>query len=110
METLLVFLTRAPGFFERRSCDNLVRTYWKNLTYPEVRKLELLGWSQEVWDTKDKLPYQKLPESVRKPLDTLNYGQRIAAMHLGFQDLYADNWVAFWKKLPPVKPAENEKP
>jgi hypothetical protein len=102
-ETLLVFITRAPGFFERRSCEELVRTYWKNLTYPEKQKLNLLGWNQDLWDRKDQLKAREKPKSVNGPFEALSYDQRIAAMHLGFQKGYIDNWQKFWGKLPPVK-------
>ncbi len=102
-ETLLVFLTGAPGFFERKSCDTLVKTYWKNLTYQEKGKLELLGWKPDMWDIKDRVPPAMLPDTVRNLFEAMSYEQQIAAMHLGFQDLYRDNWENFWKKLPPVE-------
>jgi LysM repeat protein len=102
-ETLLVYLTGAPGFFERRSCDALVKTAWTNLTYPEMRGLEILGWNQEIWDIKDQLEYNKLPNSARKSIDALSPAEGIAALHLGFRGRWADNWVEFWKKLPPIE-------
>jgi hypothetical protein len=102
-ETLLVYLTGAPGFFERRSCDALVKTAWTNLTYLEIRRLEILGWNQEIWDIKDQLEYNKLPNSVRTNIDALSPAERIAALHLGFKDRWAANWINFWKKLPPVE-------
>jgi len=105
METLLVYITNAPGFFERKSCDKLVRTYWKNLTFQEQEKLKLIGWTKpEIWDIKDRVPPAMLPDSVRQPFEAMSYHQQIAAMHLGFQDQYRANWENFWKKLPPVEP------
>ncbi len=102
-ETLFIYFSGAPGFFERRSCDSLVRTYWTKLTLPEILKLELLGWNQELWDFKDLLDLNKLPSSTRTAFDALPADKRKAAVHLGFQGNYADNWLNFWKKLPPVR-------
>lgn len=108
-ESLLVILTNSPGFFERKSPDTLVRTFWKDLTYLETRKLDLLEWKPEVWDVKDILNYSQLPGTTRTPYDKLEYNKRIAAMHLGFQDLYAEKWIDFWKKLPPVRALKDSK-
>jgi hypothetical protein len=102
-ETLMVYLTGAPGFFERKSPDTLVKTAWTNLEYGEAKKLEVLGWDQETWDIKDQLEYSQLPSSTRKNMDSLNQAEYIAALHLGFQQDYAANWLNFWQKLPPVK-------
>jgi hypothetical protein len=102
-ETLLVIISGAPGYIERRSCDKLVKTFWKDLTFPEEEKLRVLGWDQNLWDVKDQLKANKLPQSTRTAFDQLTPKQRLAAIHLGFQKKYADNWLDFWKKLPPVQ-------
>ena len=102
-ETLLMFVSRAPGFFERKGCDELVRTYWKNLTFPEKAKLERLGWEPDAWDVKHLLPPAELPATTRMEIGDLHHEQRIAAAHLGFTGLYRENWRRFWRSLPPVE-------
>jgi len=110
-ETVLVYLSGAPGFFERKSPDTLVKTAWANLEYWEKLKLEILGWNQEIWDIKDELEYSELPNSVKADLDSLSPAEYIAGLHLGFQGRWAGNWVDFWKKkLPAVEGVLTFKP
>jgi hypothetical protein len=103
-ETVMVYLSGAPGFFERKSPDTLVKTAWTNLEYWETQKLQILGWTQENWDIKDQLEYGQFPKSVKTDLDSLSPAEYIAGLHLGFQRRKAATWVDFWKKsLPPVE-------
>lgn len=103
-ETVYVYLSGAPGFFERKSPQKLVKTPWTNLEHWETRCLEALGWNQEAWDTKDQLPYSQYPNSLKTDVGSLNPAEYRAAIHLGFQGRKAAIWVDFWKrKMPPVE-------
>ncbi len=100
MDTLLAYTSGAPGFFEKKSCDDLVKTYWNDLTLQETAKLQVLGWNQDLWDFMEFLDYTNdFPASAKSSLESLKIEERIAAIHLGFTGEYGTNWKQFWLEL-----------
>jgi len=100
MGTLLAYTSGAPGFFEKKSCDDLVKTFWNGLTLQETAKLQVLGWNQDLWDFMEFLDFNNdFPSSTKSSLSSLKIEERIAAIHLGFTGEYATNWKKFWLNL-----------
>ena len=50
-DNILAVVSRAPGFFERRSLTNLLAqtTQWTDLNLDEKTHLEALGWNMNLW-------------------------------------------------------------
>lgn len=85
-ETILAVVSNAPGFFERRSLDELFGkdTHWVDLTLDEQHNLAALGWYAAIWDSKYHVDKDKLPTSVSKRRDELSDIEKVAIVHLGF--------------------------
>ncbi len=97
-ENVLAVVSRAPGFFERRSVQNLLAqtTQWTDLNLDERTRLETLGWNQDLWDRKYLIPLSQFPESARTNPYRLNGRQRIAVVHLGIS---FDQWLNTWRTI-----------
>ncbi len=86
-ETILAVLSQAPGFFERRSLNELFapETHWADLTLDEQNALVALGWYAAVWDGKYHQEYKaKLPDSAHAGRQDLSDTEKVAIVHLGF--------------------------
>jgi hypothetical protein len=100
-ETILAVISNAPGFFERRSLEELfgAETRWVDLTADEQAELVALGWHGTIWDGKYHEDFKdKLPESVGKTRDELSATEKIAIVHLGFY-AYEDYGKMFKKSV-----------
>lgn len=97
-ENVLAVVSRAPGFFERRSVQNLLAqtTQWTDLNLDERTHLETLGWNQDLWDRKYLIPFSQFPESARTNAYRLSGRQRIAVVHLGIS---FDQWLNIWRTI-----------
>lgn len=98
-ETILATVSNAPGFFERRSLEELLhpKTQWANLNLDEQRALANLGWHAAIWDGKYHSAFaDKLPESLKKTFYEFTAEERVAIVHLGFY-AYEDYPKAFRK-------------
>lgn len=97
-DNILAVVSRAPGFFERRSVSNLVAqtTQWTDLNLDEKTHLEALGWNMDLWDRKYFIPLSDFPESCRTNPFELSARQRIAVVHLGIRD---DEWLNIWRTI-----------
>jgi len=98
-ETLLAYFCHAPGFFERRSLDELFspKLQWADLFPDEEKSLKALGFTQKIWDRKFGSA-EGLPECISRPFDELSPEQKCAAVVLG---LRRSNWEETWKKIRP---------
>jgi len=100
-ETALAVFSSAPGFFQRRSLDDLwnPETQWNDLNADEVSNLVTLGWTQDLWNMKYEEENQsKLPDSIHKTRSELVPTELIAIVHLGFY-AYEDYGKHFKKGL-----------
>jgi hypothetical protein len=97
-DNILAVVSRAPGFFERRSVTNLIAqtTQWTDLNLDEKTHLESLGWNMDLWDRKYFIPLSDFPESCRTNPFDLQARQRIAIVHLGIRD---DEWLNIWRSI-----------
>ena len=97
-DNILAVVSRAPGFFERRSVSNLIAqtTQWTDLNLDEKTHLEALGWNMDLWDRKYFIPLSDFPESCRTNPFDLQARQRIAIVHLGIRD---DEWLNVWRTI-----------
>lgn len=85
-KTILAIVSNAPGFFDVRGTEELVKdTPWNALWLDEQVHLERLGWNQCTWDLKSYAGV-KLPESMEKDWNELEPQQKIAILRLGFRD------------------------
>jgi hypothetical protein len=66
-----------------RTLDDLFHSGWKGLNRSEKALLKNLGWSQQMWDTKDT-PAAKWPVSMATPFASLTATQREAVRQIGF--------------------------
>lgn len=97
-DTLLAFTCRGvPGFFQRRSIDELLspRTQWGDLRLDEVKALEAIGFTQKTWDSRYESSAQP-PQSIKKSFDDLTPDQKCAAVVLG---LRRSTWEDVWMKI-----------
>ncbi|MCK4413982.1 MAG: hypothetical protein KAY32_10585 [Candidatus Eisenbacteria sp.] len=85
-DTVLAYVSNAPGFFERRPFSELLssRTQWNDLTFQEQAKLQDLGFSAKSWNEKHTKTIDQFPKSARTKYHKLEAQQKIAAIHLGF--------------------------
>ena len=97
-DNVLAVISRAPGFFERRSLTNLLAqtTQWTDLNLDEKTHLETLGWHMDLWDRKYVLPISEFPESTRTDAYQLSARERIAIVHLGIR---FDEWQNIWRTI-----------
>jgi hypothetical protein len=110
-ETILIFVSNAPGFFERRAVDDLYEPglLWNNLEFHEQSCLTTLGWNQELYDNKYVKSYEKkLPESLETPPYKLAAAEKIAIVHLGFE-VYKEYGEKFKAKRREIEVAEEAK-
>lgn len=85
-ETLLALISNAPGFFERRSLDELVESQWNELNLDEQIHLSELGWNQCSWDLKVYVGSEP-PKTMEQEWSELSAQQKVALVHLGFYDV-----------------------
>jgi len=85
-ETILAVVSMAPGFFQRRSTEDLFdpKTLWNELTSDEHVSLVNLGWTAHSWDFKYEDP-KLVPASAKKRFYELTSAEKIAIVHLGFR-------------------------
>jgi hypothetical protein len=88
-ETVLaaIAINHAPGFFGRRSLEELFapKTHWVDLSTDEHANLAALGWYGAVWDGKYHKEYEKkLPASLAKLRSELTGAEAMALVNLGF--------------------------
>jgi hypothetical protein len=96
-ETLLAFLCRAPGFFEQRFPEEFVRVGWSSLTSHERRNLEILKWTQDLWEQRYQLSRSEFPDPCQKQhTSELTADQLCAAVRLWFRE---HNWDATWRSV-----------
>lgn len=97
-DNILAVVSRAPGFFERRSLTNLLAqtTQWTDLNLDEKTHLEALGWNMNLWDRKYVLPFSQFPDSTRTDAYQLSATERIAIVHLGIR---FDEWQNIWRTI-----------
>ena len=97
-DTLISFFSECPGFFERRSVDELLsaKTQWNDLKSDEHARLEVLGWKQDTWDRKRLMSYDSFPQSAHKDFGDLTSDEQVALVGLGIRQ-YQQPGV--WKKI-----------
>jgi hypothetical protein len=85
-ESILAVVSLAPGFFERRSIQDLFcpETLWNELTLDEQVSLGRLGWNSLSWDMK-YVRGDLIPKSADKSPYDLNSEEKIGIVHLGFR-------------------------
>jgi len=83
--TVLAVITNAPGFFEMRPLDELVRLQWNALTLDEQTHLANLGWDLCTWDLKSYADAE-LPKSMEEEWGEFSAQEQISTLHLGFYD------------------------
>jgi hypothetical protein len=91
-DTLLRYFSNAPGFFQRRTIEELVggNLVWSALRTGERSMLEVLEWKQPTWDGTD----QDTPENSKESFDKLNFEQKKAAFYFG---ILPDAWEETWR-------------
>lgn len=101
-DTVLKYVSHAPGFFERRTLNQLLkRAQWNDLRYDEQYRLSVLGWDMDTWDRRHRLPLDQYPRSARTSPRKLTSEERIAMVHLG---LISDLWLAAWQSIAAAAP------
>ena len=86
-ETALAVVSNAPGFFQRRSPEDLfsAELQWNDLTTHELVHLVTLGWRQDVWNMKYEPEIAaNLPASLKKSRGEWEAAEMVAIVHLGF--------------------------
>lgn len=103
-ESILAYLVKAPGFFERRSVNKIIhpQTHWARLRPNEQAALMVLGFTQETWDRKYIDP-AALPKSTGTKGNKLKPGEQVAITKLGIP---FEEWHKLW--IPIKKQAERE--
>ena len=96
-DTVMAFVSSAPGFFERRSHKELLAktTKWNDLSYAEQNKLEQLGFTMDFWDDKHNHPIKDFPAAASKKYNELNATEQVAIVYLGFN---STTWPSLIKK------------
>jgi hypothetical protein len=76
-----------PGFFERRSVEELLSqaTQWNDLKADEQLRLEVLGWNHDTWDRKRNMSINEFPASANKDFADLEEKQKQAIVGLGIR-------------------------
>jgi hypothetical protein len=97
-DTLLSFFSEAPGFFERRSVNELLsaKTQWNDLKSDEQARLQILGWDHDTWDRKRLLPIEAFPKSAQGSFDDLTPQEEVALVGLGIRQFQQP---AIWRKV-----------
>jgi hypothetical protein len=97
-DTVYSFISEAPGFFERRSVEELLseKTQWNDLKDDEQRRLEVLGWTHDTWDRKRQMKLDQFPDSANKHFNDLEEKQKEATVGLGIRQFQIP---ALWQKL-----------
>jgi hypothetical protein len=97
-DTLISFFSEVPGFFERRSVDELLsaKTQWNDLKSDEHARLEVLGWNHDTWDKKRLLPIDAFPQSAQEDFSDLTPNEQVALVGLGIRQ-YQQPGV--WSKI-----------
>ena len=89
-DQLLSYIVRAPGFFERRLIEDLLRLNWQSLTGFERMQLKVIGWVEQGWDRRKK---EDFPDATGVDYSRLKPADKIAAVKLGFNQL---TWKTTW--------------
>lgn len=89
-DQLLSYIVRAPGFFERRLIEDLLRLNWQSLTGFERMQLRVIGWGDQGWDRRKK---EDFPDATGLDYSQLKPADKIAAVKLGFTQL---TWKSTW--------------
>ncbi|SEA13881.1 hypothetical protein [Rubrimonas cliftonensis] len=89
-DQVVSYLVRAPGFFERRLLDELLRCNWNSLSGFEQAQLTAVGWEMATWDRRAP---EDFPAPTKKDYSRLEAAEKIAAVKLGFTQL---DWAARW--------------
>jgi hypothetical protein len=86
-DTAMAFVGGVPGFFERRSVDELLSSViqWNDLRADEHMRLTTLGWTQDQWDKKRNLTIDQFPKSASIDFDDLPADQQMALLGLGIR-------------------------
>jgi outer membrane protein OmpA-like peptidoglycan-associated protein len=94
-ESILAYLTMAPGFFERRQPYEFFdpTLLWNDLSGYEQENLKILGWTRDTWDRRGVTPYEEFPDPCYSDpsmagsgpikFNSLSDEERIAAVRLG---------------------------
>lgn len=102
-DTIIAFLTRAPGFFERMSWYDVVRVgmTWNHLTQDTQEALYIIGWTDpDLWDRRHSLLADEWPEATRTRWVDLQPVVQVAAIALGIRgDESNRNWVSSWNQI-----------
>ncbi|MBN1759474.1 MAG: OmpA family protein [Chitinispirillaceae bacterium] len=95
-DTVLAFVSQAPGFFERRPHSELLAktTKWNDLSIKERSRLEDLGFDMQFWDDKHNRSISEFPSAATKSYFDLNATEQVAIVHLGFN---ATTWPGLIK-------------
>ncbi len=86
-ETALAVVSNAPGFFQRRSPEDLFspELQWNDLVSHELVHLVTLGWRQDVWNMKyEPETAANLPASLKKTRGEWEAAEMVAIVQLGF--------------------------
>lgn len=96
-ENIVAYLSRAPGFFERRAVYEYFEPdlLWDDLTHAERVHMAAFGWTQEAWDDRPRTPFSEFPDAVYSDPTQANSSveqflslspeQKLAAARLGIQ-------------------------
>jgi uncharacterized protein YegP (UPF0339 family) len=97
-DNILAYTSNAPGFFERRTLNQLLSPglQWNDLDFDEQAHLTTLGWTMQDWDIKHMIPYKEFPVSTKANPYKLSAAEQIAIVHLGF---HLDQWKPAWEKV-----------
>ncbi len=97
-DTLISFFSEAPGFFERRSVDELLSEgiQWNDLKSDEQGRLQALGWDHDIWDKKRLLPITSFPKSAQENFSDLTANEQVALVGLGIRQFQQPG---IWKKI-----------
>gem|GEM_PF-7056882 len=101
-ESIAAYLSRAPGFFQRRIVleyfDPEHPLLWNSMSHFEHVNLEDFGWDMHSWDRRSLTPFSEFPEPTRKKLPLLmdsNPEAYMAAVRLGMD---REDWK-LWKNI-----------
>ena len=96
-ENIVAYLSRAPGFFERRAVHEFFEPdlLWVQLSRAEQVHMSIFGWTQETWDDRSRTPFREFPHAVYsnpkransslQKFQDLTPVQKLAAARLGIQ-------------------------
>ena len=96
-ENIVAYLSRAPGFFERRAVYEYFEPdlLWDDLTSAEKVHMATFGWTQASWNDRPRTPLSEFPDAVYSDATQANSShekflglspaQKLAAARLGIQ-------------------------